>query len=149
VHGVRGGSLLAAGDHHRRLRPVEVPGGAERASVREPEEEAVSGKLWTPRRHAAEALGIDRRAFIAAGLAGGAGGLLGRAGGNSRGPKSARGLLRAAERWNERVERGLFRHTAMNAAPAGVPAAGAAFPSYFISGAVPVWDEAARGVWRL
>jgi hypothetical protein len=47
-------------------------------------------KLWLPRRHAAEALGIDRRTFIAAG------GLLALAGCNAEGPKSARGLLRAA-----------------------------------------------------
>jgi DMSO/TMAO reductase YedYZ molybdopterin-dependent catalytic subunit len=106
-------------------------------------------KLWLPRRHAAEILGIDRRAFIAAGLAAGAGGLLSLAGCNSKGPKRAQRLLRAGERWNERVERGLFRHTAMNTAPARATAAGEAFPSYFISAGVPVWDEAARGVWRL
>jgi len=106
-------------------------------------------KLWLPRRHAAEVLGIDRRAFIAAGLAGGASGLLTLAGCDSEGPKSARGLLRAAERWNERVERGLFRHSAMNTAPAGVKLTGERFPSYFVSDRVPVWDEAIRGVWRL
>ena len=106
-------------------------------------------KLWLPRRHAAEALGIDRRAFIAAGLAGSASGLLTLAGCDATGPKSAGGLLRAAERWNERVERGLFRHNAMNTAPAGVRLAGERFPSYFVSARVPVWDEAARGVWRL
>jgi DMSO/TMAO reductase YedYZ molybdopterin-dependent catalytic subunit len=106
-------------------------------------------RLWLRRRHAAEALGVDRRAFIAAGLASGAGGLLALAGCNSEGPKSALGLLRAAEHWNERVERGLFRHNAMNTAPAGVRLAGERFPSYFVSARVPVWDEAARGVWRL
>jgi DMSO/TMAO reductase YedYZ molybdopterin-dependent catalytic subunit len=106
-------------------------------------------KLWVPRRHAAEAMGFDRRAFIAAGLAGGAGGLLTLAGCNSKGPKSAQGLLRAAEHWNERAERALFRHNAMNVAPAGLKPAGEHFPSYFISAEVPVWDEAARGVWRL
>jgi DMSO/TMAO reductase YedYZ molybdopterin-dependent catalytic subunit len=106
-------------------------------------------KLWLPRRHAAEALGIDRRAFIAAGLAGSASGLLTLAGCDATGPKSAGGLLRAAERWNERVERGLFRHDAMNAAPAGAKPAGERLPSYFVSAQVPVWDEAARGVWRL
>jgi DMSO/TMAO reductase YedYZ molybdopterin-dependent catalytic subunit len=54
-----------------------------------------------------------------------------------------------AERLNERIERALFRHTAMNHAPAGARAAGVAFPSYFISPNVPVWDEATRGPWRL
>jgi DMSO/TMAO reductase YedYZ molybdopterin-dependent catalytic subunit len=106
-------------------------------------------KLWLPRRHAAEALGIDRRAFIAAGIAGGASGLLTLAGCNSKGPKSAQGLLRAAEHWNERVERGLFRHAAMNTAPSGAKPAGDRFPSYFVSARVPVWEETVRGVWRL
>jgi len=106
-------------------------------------------KLWLARGHAAEALGIDRRRFIAAGLAGGASALLVLAGCDSEGPKRARGLLRAAEHWNERVERALFRHTAMNSAPARVRAAGLHFPSYFVSAAVPVWDETVRGVWRL
>ena len=106
-------------------------------------------KLWLPRGHAAEILGIDRRAFIAAGLAAGAGGLMTLAGCDSTGPKSALRMLRAAERWNERVERALFRHTAMNVAPARAAAAGERFPSYFISNRVPVWDEPARGVWRL
>ena len=106
-------------------------------------------KLWLPRRHAAEILGVDRRTFIAAGLAAGAGGLMTLAGCNSEGPKSARGVLAAAERWNERVERALFRHNAMNTAPARAGAAGERFPSYFIADQVPEWDEAARGVWRL
>jgi DMSO/TMAO reductase YedYZ molybdopterin-dependent catalytic subunit len=47
------------------------------------------------------------------------------------------------------VERALFRHNAMNAAPARAVAAGERFPSYFIADEVPEWDEAARGVWRL
>jgi DMSO/TMAO reductase YedYZ molybdopterin-dependent catalytic subunit len=106
-------------------------------------------KLWLPRRHAAEVLGVDRRSFIAAGLAAGAGGLLTLAGCNAEGPKSARRLTAAAERWNERVERALFRHNAMNVAPARASAAGERFPSYFVADEVPVWDEAARGVWRL
>jgi DMSO/TMAO reductase YedYZ molybdopterin-dependent catalytic subunit len=106
-------------------------------------------RIWLPRRHAAEALGLDRRTFIAAGVAAGTTGLLTLAGCNSEGPKRARGLLRAAERWNERVERALFRHDAMNTAPAGVKAAGDRFPSYFISAELPVWNAAARGVWRL
>ncbi len=105
-------------------------------------------KLWLPRRHAAERTGLDRRAFLAASVVAGAGAAL-TLGCDSRGPARAQGLLSAAERWNERVERALFRHRAMNVAPAGARAAGASFPSYFVSDAVPVWDEAERGTWRL
>ena len=107
-------------------------------------------RLWIPGRHPAEKLGIDRRAFLSAGAAG-AGTLAGLvlAGCNSRGPGSAQPVLAAAERWNERIERSLFRHNAMNVAPAGAGAAGDDFPSYYIADEVPVWDEAARGVWRL
>ena len=102
-------------------------------------------------RHAAERLGIDRRAFLAGSLTAGAGALtaLALAGCDSRGPKSAAGLLAASERFNEKLERRLFRHDAMNVAPPTAQLAGAHFPSYFIAAEVPVWDEAARGVWRL
>jgi DMSO/TMAO reductase YedYZ molybdopterin-dependent catalytic subunit len=107
-------------------------------------------RLWLPARglrHPAEKLGMDRRAF----LAGGAGGLaaLALAGCNSEGPAAAQPILSAATRLNERVERALFRHNAMNSAPAGAHLAGAKFPSYFIADEVPVWDPAERGVWRL
>ena len=103
--------------------------------------------LWLPRRHAAERLGMNRRAFIAAGAGVFAGVAL--SGCNSRGPDSASGLLAAASRWNERLERSLFRHNAMNTAPASALAAGARFPSYFVADEVPVWDEATQGTWRL
>jgi DMSO/TMAO reductase YedYZ molybdopterin-dependent catalytic subunit len=117
--------------------------------------------LWLPRAHAAEKvghaaervghaaerMGIDRRAFLGAGL--GAGAALALAGCDSRGPKSAQGLLRAAERFNERLERRLFRHNAMNVAPGRAALAGEHFPSYFISASVPIWDAGARGAWRL
>jgi DMSO/TMAO reductase YedYZ molybdopterin-dependent catalytic subunit len=109
-------------------------------------------RLWLPGRHPAEKLGIDRRAFLAAGLAAGAGttlASLGLAGCNSQGPRSAQGLLRAAEHFNEKVERAIFRHNAMNVAPSGAALAGARFPSYFIADEVPVWDEKERGAWRL
>jgi DMSO/TMAO reductase YedYZ molybdopterin-dependent catalytic subunit len=109
-------------------------------------------RIWLPRRkHLAEGIGVDRRAFIAAGLKAGGGALaaLALAGCNSKGPKSAQGMLRAAERWNERVERKLFRPTARNVPSSGAPGAGSKFPSYFVSAEMPVWDEAARGVWRL
>jgi DMSO/TMAO reductase YedYZ molybdopterin-dependent catalytic subunit len=104
----------------------------------------VSG-LWLP-RHAAERAGIDRRRFLAAGAGTVAAAALGC---NWRGPERAEGLLAASERWNERVERALYRHGAMNRAPARAAAAGEHFPSYFIAAEVPVWNEAARGVWRL
>jgi DMSO/TMAO reductase YedYZ molybdopterin-dependent catalytic subunit len=108
-------------------------------------------KLWLPARHPAEKLGIDRRSFLAAGLAAGAGALGGLAlgGCDSQGPRAARGLLAASTRWNERVERALFRHDAMNIAPAAARAAGARFPSYFVADEVPVWDDKTRGTWRL
>jgi DMSO/TMAO reductase YedYZ molybdopterin-dependent catalytic subunit len=103
-------------------------------------------KLWLPPaglRHPAEKLGVDRRAFLTAGAA------LAVTGCNAEGPKAAQPILDVSTRWNEKVERALFRHTAMNRAPAGAALAGAHFPSYFVSPRVPVWDEAQRGLWRL
>jgi DMSO/TMAO reductase YedYZ molybdopterin-dependent catalytic subunit len=107
-------------------------------------------KLWLPSggvRHAAEKLGVDRRALLAAGASGVT--ALALAGCNSEGPKAAQRLLDATTRWNEKVERALFRHRAMNVAPAGAELAGKKFPSYFVSDEVPAWDEKERGVWRL
>lgn len=86
---------------------------------------------------------IDRRGFL--GAAGAA--LL--AACNSDGPKAAQGLLRFAERRNTSVERSLFRHTSMDMAGAHARDAGAAFPSYFVSDTVPMWDEATAGIRRL
>ena len=68
---------------------------------------------------------------------------------NSKGPRSAQRLLNYAERKNEVVERALFRHTSMDAVQSGAHAAGNKLPSYFISKTVPIWDETARGKWRL
>ena len=68
---------------------------------------------------------------------------------DSRGPKSAERLLRYAERKNESVERGLFRHTSMDVAGRHVADTGSAFPSYYVAPTVPVWDEAAAGPWTL
>ncbi|HWG52459.1 MAG TPA: molybdopterin-dependent oxidoreductase [Gemmatimonadaceae bacterium] len=68
---------------------------------------------------------------------------------DSEGPRAAQPLLRSAERFNEKVERGLFRHTSMDRASAGARDAGKAFPQYFISDSVPVWNEAVRGKWTL
>ena len=67
----------------------------------------------------------------------------------NKNPRSAAGLLDLAERKNETVERALYRHDAMNSVPASAPLTGDAFPKYFISDHVPMWDPAARGEWRL
>jgi DMSO/TMAO reductase YedYZ molybdopterin-dependent catalytic subunit len=68
---------------------------------------------------------------------------------DSDGPRGAQGLLRAAERWNEGLERALLRHSSRDRAPRHARAAGEAFPRYFVSDRMPVWDAATRGVWRL
>ncbi len=67
----------------------------------------------------------------------------------NKNPRSAAGLLAEFEGMNEGIERDLFRHDAMNRVPASAPLAGAAFPKYYVSPEVPVWDTAARGVWTL
>lgn len=90
---------------------------------------------------------IDRRRFLTLAGSGISTALL--AACDSRGPKAAERLLRYAERKNEIVERALFRHTAMDAAPAGAKLAGSALPSYYISRTVPVWDASQRGEWTL
>jgi DMSO/TMAO reductase YedYZ molybdopterin-dependent catalytic subunit len=109
-------------------------------------------RLWLPRRrHIAEGLGLDRRAFLAASLraGGGAAAALALAGCDWKGPRAAESLLRSAERWNERVERKIFRPGARSVPSARAVSAGAKFPAYFIADELPVWDEQARGVWRL
>jgi DMSO/TMAO reductase YedYZ molybdopterin-dependent catalytic subunit len=68
---------------------------------------------------------------------------------NSDGPESAQKLLELAKDKNEGVERRIFRHTSMDRVRSNARDAGRAFPSYHISKQTPVWDEAARGVWRL
>jgi len=97
--------------------------------------------------HAAERLNIDRRRFLLA--SGGAIGALALAACDSMGPRSAKPLLEFAERKNETVERALFSHSSMNVARPGVRPSGNAFPSYFVSDTVPVWDAATRGPWQL
>jgi len=65
-------------------------------------------------------------------------------------PDAGQKILKLAEQQNEKLERGLiFRHTAMDRVHGGARNAGKAFPSYHISKQVPVWDERARGIWRL
>ena len=97
--------------------------------------------------HLAEQLGIDRRRFLAA--SGSAVGAFILDACNSQGPESAKGLLKFAEEKNETVERALLHHSSMDMPRRGAKAAGQSFPSYFVSRHVPVWDESARGVWRL
>lgn len=68
---------------------------------------------------------------------------------DSQGPEAAQPLLEWVERRNEALERRLMRHTALDVAPRDLPLAGDDFPLYHIEPRVPVWDEAARGPWRL
>ncbi len=68
---------------------------------------------------------------------------------DSEGPQRAGQLLAYAEKKNEGIERALFQHTSIGSAPASVKSAGGEFPSYHISDSAPLWDEAARGAWRL
>ena len=68
---------------------------------------------------------------------------------DSQGPASAQGLLRWAERRNESVERWLFHPTSHDRAPRGARFAGNAFPKYFVSDDMPMWDPAVRGAWTL
>ena len=89
---------------------------------------------------------LDRRRFLTVSAASITGSILAAC---DKNPKSAQPLLNLAERANQRVEEGLFRHTAMNRLDANTPVAGRSFPKYFVSPRVPVWDPAANGVWRL
>ena len=89
---------------------------------------------------------LDRRRFLTISAASITGSILAAC---DKNPKSAQPLLNLAERANQRVEEGLFRHTAMNRLDANTPVAGRSFPKYFVSPRVPVWDPAANGVWRL
>lgn len=90
---------------------------------------------------------MDRRKFFQLGALGLGSGLIAC---NSKGPESAQKILRIAESKNEIIERGLiYRHTSMDRARPKAHLAGKAFPKYHIAKQMPVWDEAARGVWRL
>lgn len=90
---------------------------------------------------------MNRRKFIQLGGLSLTGGVIAC---NSQGPKAAQKILRLAQEKNEAIERGLiFRHTAMDRTTRGAKLAGDKFPAYHIAKQTPVWDEAARGVWRL
>lgn len=90
-------------------------------------------------------MSLDRRRFLTVSAASFSGALLAACGANP----DAGTLLDFAERKNEGLERGLFRHSAMNNVAASAKLAGKDFPKYFISKTVPVWDPAVRGPWRL
>ena len=91
-------------------------------------------------------MSFDRRRFLTVSAASISGALLAACGAN---PDKASALLDFAERKNEGLERGLFRHDTMDRVPASAKLAGKDFPKYFISKTVPVWDPAERGPWRL
>jgi DMSO/TMAO reductase YedYZ molybdopterin-dependent catalytic subunit len=91
-------------------------------------------------------MSLDRRRFITVSAATLSGALLAAC---DKNPRSAGRVLALAERTNERLERGIFRHDAMNRVPASARLAGGDFPRYFVSERMPVWDAATSGVWRL
>ncbi len=92
-------------------------------------------------------MSIDRRRFLAISAASITGAFLAACG--SEGPPGSKRFLAWTEKRNEPVERALFRHTSMDRVAAGARDAGAAFPEYYISDDVPVWDETVRGPWTL
>ena len=89
---------------------------------------------------------MDRRRFLTISAASLSGAMLAACNAN---PERAGKLLALAERKNETLERGLFRHDALNRVPSAAELAGGDFPKYFISDTVPVWDPTVRGVWTL
>jgi DMSO/TMAO reductase YedYZ molybdopterin-dependent catalytic subunit len=89
---------------------------------------------------------IDRRRFLTVSAATLSSAVLAAC---DKNPRSAARLLSFAERKNETLERGIFRHDAMDRVPASAKLAGGDFPKYFVSDQIPVWDTATRGVWRL
>src|SRR5471030_1568372 len=91
-------------------------------------------------------MSLDRRRFLTVTAASLTGTLLAACDAN---PEKAAKLLDFAERKNEGLERGLFRHTSMDSVGESAKIAGNAFPKYFISDNVPVWDGAQNGIWRL
>ncbi len=90
---------------------------------------------------------IRRRDFLSAGALAVTSALL--AACDSHGPKGSKRVLEYAERKNEGIERWLLRHTSMDAPRDRWRDARGAFPMYFVSHTVPMWDAAARGPWSL
>ena len=91
-------------------------------------------------------MNLDRRRFLSVSAASLSSALLAAC---NRNPRSAATLLAFAERKNASVEEALFRHDAMNRVPRSARLTGEAFPKYFVSERVPMWNPAARGAWRL
>jgi DMSO/TMAO reductase YedYZ molybdopterin-dependent catalytic subunit len=91
-------------------------------------------------------MSMDRRRFLTISAASLSGAVLTACNAN---PEKAGKLLAFAERKNEVLERDMFRHTAMDRVPASAGVSGDAFPKYFISDTVPVWDPAVLGAWSL
>ena len=90
---------------------------------------------------------MNRRRFFTFGASSIAGAALGAC--NSFGPKSTTSLLKYAERKNEQLERWLFSSGSRNRVDAAAKLTGRAFPRYYISKSIPMWNDAERGVWRL
>jgi DMSO/TMAO reductase YedYZ molybdopterin-dependent catalytic subunit len=90
---------------------------------------------------------MNRRHFFAFGASSVAAAALGAC--DSFGPRSATSLLRFAERKNEQLERWLFSSGSRNGFGKNAHLSGRAFPRYFVSDTIPMWNEAERGLWRL
>lgn len=90
---------------------------------------------------------MNRRRFFTFGAGSVAAAALGAC--DSFGPKSAASLLKFAERKNEQLERWLFSSGSRNRFANSHRLSGRAFPRYFVSETIPMWNEAQRGVWRL
>ena len=90
---------------------------------------------------------FDRRDFISISAASLAPMLFGAC--DSEGPQKAERLLDYAQRKNEGVERAIFSHKSMDRVKDTARVAGDAFPSYFVSDVVPIWDPKLNGAWRL
>ena len=89
---------------------------------------------------------MDRRKFLTLGGLAASTGIV--AACDSHGPASARGLLRFAERSNEKLERRILRRRARDV-PLDVPLAGDRMPAYSITKPAPAWDPAVSGAWTL
>lgn len=91
---------------------------------------------------------LDRRDFLRLASVGATAALVSAC--NARGGSETRALLTAIGRRNERLERWLLRvGRGRDVVPRGVAVAGEAFPSYFVSRTVPLWNSDTRGAWRL
>ena len=90
---------------------------------------------------------MNRRRFFTFGAGSVAAAALGAC--DSFGPRSAASLLKFAERKNEQLERWLFSSRSRNRFATSDRLSGRAFPQYFVSETIPMWNESQRGVWRL